>query len=441
VRWLVVGLAVAVAVFWGGGAGCSGKGRQKRSGDAAPVEIVTGPSVSDGSVGGAATSEEIEPNDGEDVATPLAPGATVRGKIDPDTDTDHYRIDVTQAGVLAIELTAPDGVDLTLEVEDPSGTVIARSDRGGVRVKEGVPNVGVTAGRYIATVRAKKIVAPVKKLPRGKKAPPPDAGVPAVAPVYEITAKVVPVVGNVEHEPDDDRGTAIDLIVGDPATGYIGWTGDADVWKLSVETLSAKNAIDVEVSAIEGVALSVEIADGIGHPLVTRKAPRGAPLVLRGLVPVVPAGAPPFHYLTIRGDKSNPETPYQLRVTAKVPGTDAEVEPNDTVDKAMAIPAERTVVQATWSPGDVDCFAIAPDQAARTIDGTIETRTELDFSGELFVDGTSIAKGNRGGKGASERVSGTVPAGARAVICVRASDVAGEGGYELKISEGPAAGP
>ncbi len=435
-RWLVV----AVAVTQMAGAGCSGKGRQRRAGDAAAVEVVTGPSLPDASVAGAVTSEEIEPNDGEDVATPLAPGFTARGTIDPETDTDHYRIDVTSAGALSIELTAPDGVDLTLDVEDPSGTIVARSDRGGVRIKEGVPNVGVTPGRYIATVREKKIVVPVKKLPRGKKPPPaPDAGVPVVAPVYEITAKVSSLADNVEIEPDDDRGTAIDLILGDAVTGYIGWTGDADVWKLSVKTLSDKDAIDIEVSAIEGVALSIEVADGIGRPLVARKAPRGAPLVIRGLVPVVPAGAPPFHYVTIRGDKSNPETAYQLRVTAKVPGIDAEVEPNDTVDKAMPIPTSRTIVQGMWAPGDIDCFAIAPDQAERTIDGTIETRTDLDFGGELYVDGKSIAKGNRGGKGASERVTGSVPAGAQAVICVRASDVAGEGAYELKISEGPPA--
>jgi hypothetical protein len=80
---------------------------------------------------------------------------------------------------------------------------------------------------------------------------------------------MAPILANAEREPDDDRGAAIELILGDTVTGYLGWTGDADVWKLSVETLSDKNAIDVEVSAVEGLMLTVEIADGIGQPLTT----------------------------------------------------------------------------------------------------------------------------------------------------------------------------
>src|SRR5262249_59850200 len=115
---------------------------------------------------------------------------------------------------------------------------------------------------------------------------------------------------------------ANDLIVGDTGIGFVGWNNDADAWKLSVETLSAKNAIDVEVSAVEGVALELDVDDGIGQSILVRKAPRGAALVVRNLLPVVPQNSPPFHYFTIKGAGSNPETPYQLRATAHVLGTD-----------------------------------------------------------------------------------------------------------------------
>src|SRR5690606_9559861 len=104
---------------------------------------------------------------------------------------------------------------------------------------------------------------------------------PAPAPVYELTAQLVNTPKGGELEPDDDRGTANDLIVADNVTGYIGWSGDRDVWKLSVETLSDKNLLDIHVSAVEGVALELEIADGLGQPLATREAPRGTPLVMR----------------------------------------------------------------------------------------------------------------------------------------------------------------
>lgn len=435
-----VSLVLACGVLAAGALGACKKTRQKRAGDAAPVEVVTRPMLADAGVG--ATTDEIEPNDGDDVATALALGATVRGRIEPDTDVDQYKLEVTDPGALAVDVPGVDGVDLIVELEDQAGAVIAKSDRGGARVREGVPNAGVTPGRYLVVVKAKKPPAPKKKRKaKGKAAPPDAAPAPAnSAPVYELTAKIVPAVPGGEREPDGDRGTALDLVVGDTATGYIGWTGDADVWKLSVETLSENNAIDVDLAAVEGIALSVEIADGIGNVLAARKAPRGAPLAIRGLVPVVAQGAPPFHYLTIRADKSNPETAYQLRVTAKVPGPDAELEPNDVPEKAMPVPADRTVVHGVWTPGDVDCFSVAADPAARALEVTIDTPPESDLALELLVDGKSAAKSEKAGKGAEERATATVPAGAALVIRVRGTASSAEGAYDVKLAEGPREG-
>ncbi|MDX2087695.1 MAG: hypothetical protein SFX73_07590 [Kofleriaceae bacterium] len=417
---------------------CGKSPKQKRTGDAAPVEVVTQPMLADAAALG--TTDEIEPNDGDDVATALPVGATVRGKLEPDTDVDHYKLEVPDAGALSIDIPGVDGVDIVIELEDQAGTVIAKSDRGGARVREGFPNVGVTSGRYIAVVKAKKPAASAKKPAKGKQLPPDAAAPPKPAAVYEITANVAPPPANTEREPDDDRGTALDLIVGDTASGYVGWTGDADVWKLSVETLSEKNALDVDVSAIEGVALTVEVADGIGNVLATRKAPRGAPLAFRGLVPVVAQGAPPFHYLTIKGDKSNPETTYQLRVSAKVPGPDAELEPNDVPEKAMPFPADRTVVHGVWTPGDVDTFSVPADPAARSLEVSIDTPPESDLNLELLVDGKVVAKSEKGGKGAAEAATASVPAGATLVIRVKGTDASSEGAYDVKLSEGPAPG-
>ncbi len=415
-----------------------GKSTQKRTDrDAAAVQVVTQPVIGDGGTGPA--TDEVEPNDGDDTATALALGATVRAKIEPETDVDTFKIAVTETGALAVDVSGIDGVDLILEIEDVGGTVLAKSDRGGVRIKEGVPNLGVSPGTYRAVVKMKK--APPPKATKPKKGQKPiDAGIEVVpAPVYEISARMAPPAANAEREPDDDRGTAQDLIVGDAVTGFIGWSGDADVWKLSVETLSEKNAIDIEVGAVEGVALSIDVSDGIGNPLVTRKGPRGQPLVVRGIVPIVPDGAPPFHYVTIRADKSNPETPYQLRVVAKIPQPDAEIEPNDAPEKAMPVPTDRTVVHGVWTPGDVDCFAIGTDAAARTVDITVDVPSESDLDAELLVDGKSVAKGDKKGKGVVEKLVGQVPANARAMIRVKGTDASGEGSYDVQIAEGPAA--
>jgi hypothetical protein len=331
---------------------------------------------------------------------------------------------------------------------DASGTLIAKSDRGAARIKEGVPNAGVTPGKYTLVVKqAPKKKGAKGKQPKGKAAPEPVATAPA--PVYELTAVLGATSPGRERESDDDRGTANDLIVADNAIGYIGWANDRDVWKLSVETLSDKNAVDVQVSAIEGVALELEVADGLGQLLATRKAPKGQPVILRGLLPIVPAGAPPFYYLTLKGSASNPETTYTLHATAHVVGPDDEIEPNDSPDKPFAMPAERTVVHAVWTPGDIDCIGIAASDALRTIDVAIDTPAEIDLSVELLVDGKPVATANKGGKGVIEKLSALVPIGVRPVIRVKNPDanatIGGRSGlleakYDISVQETNATG-
>jgi hypothetical protein len=437
-------LAALAALASSAALGCGKPGAHKRANDALPVEIIAAPALPDGGVPGGAVSDEVEPNDGDDVATALALGATVHGKIDPDGDVDYYRIDVTQPGALSVMVEGHDALDAVLEIYDASGTLLARSDRGGPRIREGVPNLGVAPGRYVAVVQAKKPAParPAAKKKPGKKAPEPVAAPPAPPPSiggpYEISVRPVEPAAGAEHEPDDDRGQANDLIAGDTATGYIGWTGDADVWKVALEALSAKNALDISLSPVEGVALSLEIGNGIGQPLAVRKGARGGPLVVRGFVPHLPQGAPPFHYLTVRADRSNPETGYQISAVARLIAADAELEPNDTPETAMAMPPDRKTLHAHWSTGDVDCFALPPDPAARTLEVSIDTPNQLDLAIDLLVDGKVTAKVDHPGKGAAEKLVAPLAAGARAVIRVRGADITGDAAYDLVIDESPA---
>jgi hypothetical protein len=416
--------------------GCGKRPAHRQAGDAAAVEVVTAPVAPDSGSPGT-VSDEVEPNDGNEVATALPLGAAVHGKIDPDTDVDRYRIDVTQAGALSVMVDGHDALDPVLEIEDASGTVIARSDRSGARIREGVPNLGVTPGRYTAVVTAKKPPPPPPAKKRPARRPAPEPARPVGGP-YEITATLVAPAAGFEHEPDDDRGEANDLIAGDTGSGYVGWSGDADVWKLSIEALSAKNALDIELSAVEGVALSLEIADGIGQPIATRKGARGAALAVRGFAPAVPQGAPPFYYLTVRGDRSNPETAYQIRVAAKLLAPDREAEPNDTPETATSM-ADRKRLRAHWSTGDVDCFTVPPADVTRTFDVSIDTPRDLDLAIDLLIDGKLMEKVDHPGKGAAEKLVMTVPPGAHAVIRVRGADLPGEDDYEIVINESAAA--
>ncbi|HEY5928571.1 MAG TPA: hypothetical protein VIV11_43085 [Kofleriaceae bacterium] len=414
-------------------AACRGGGtKTKRTGSAAPVEVITEPQLLDAGRGPGPNADEIEPNDGDEVATPMSIGGTARGKIEPENDVDFYHLTIDRPGALTVALAGVEGMDLALELTDSAGTTIAKSDRGAARIKEGLPNVGVLVGRYTLVVRQ------VKKKPaktaKNKKAPPAEPAAPVAVPVYELSTLLADPAKGSEREPDDDRGTSNDLIVADNATGFIGWSGDRDVWKLSIETLSDRNLLDVHVSAIEGIALELEISDGLGVALATRKAPKGAPLVMRGLLPVVAPGSPPFHYLTLRADKSNPETAYTLHATARVAGTDEEIEPNDLVDKPHLMPTDRTVVRATWSPGDIDCFALAPAGTARQIDVSVDTPAEINLDVELLIDGKSIAIANKGGKGVVEKLAGIAPPNTRPVIKIRNPDANANADVKYSVS-------
>ncbi len=426
--------------------GCrGGDTKTRRTGSAAPVEMITQAQVPDGGLGAAGTvADEIEPNDGEDVATPVTLGGTARGKLDDETDVDYYRLEVDKAGVLQVSLSGIEGMDLSLELIDGAGASLGKSERAGARIKEGIPNAGVTPGRYTIVVRQvpKKKPKPAKKAKKGAPAAEPAPVPVASAPIYEVSAQLVPLPTGGEREPDDDRGTANDLIVSDNAVGFIGWSGDKDVWKLSVETLSEKNALDIKVSAVEGLALELEVADGVGVVLATRKAPRGQALSLQNLLPLVPDGAPPFYYLTVRADRSNPETPYTLHATAQVLGPDPELEPNDNPERPQTIAADRTVVHASWTPGDIDCFTIPPGATERTVEFSIDTPSDIDLAGELLVDGKVVATANKGTKGVLEKVSALVPANAKVVLRVKNPDATSSTAakYDVSVLESSATG-
>jgi hypothetical protein len=316
--------------------------------------------------------------------------------------------------------------------------VLARSARGGTRVVEGVPNLGVTPGRYTAVVRAA-----AKKKPATHHGRKPAAEPQKPAPVYELGAQLVTAPPGAEHEPDDDRGTANDLLPGDTATGYVGWSGDQDFWKLSVEAVAAHNTLAFELAPVEGVELELEVQDALGQALLVRKGARGDGVTVSSFQPAIAQGAPPFVYVVVRADRSNPETAYQLHVTPGVPGPDDELEPDDTPDHPFAIAPDRQVVHAFWEYGDTDCFAVPVAAQPRGIDVSFDTPSELDLAAELFIDGKSVAKVDHPGRGVQEKVGAPVAAGSHAVACVHAASE-GPGkkriAYDVHVTESGATG-
>ena len=101
------------------------------------------------------------------------------------------------------------------------------------------------------------------------------------------------------------------------------------------------------------------------------------------------------------------------------------------------MPPDRTVVHATWTPGDVDCFALAPVATEQTVDVSVDTPAAINLDVELLVDGKSVAIANKAGKGAIEKLTATVPANGKAVIRVKNPDANAkvEAKYDLSVQE------
>lgn len=403
---------------------------------------------------------EAEPNDRRDAATPLPLGTAMRAAIEiahangaksategsgrnsnhrgsahpsevgPDPDVDWFRIDVETPGMLSVLVTPTSNAALAFELVDPSGTVMAKSQRSGSGIPQGVPNIAVTRGRYAAMVRS----VPQKTSHSRVRA---TESTRTASYLYEIVAKMNAPVPGGEIEPNGERDTASAMTLNTAATGYVGWVGDVDVWQLSVETLSSRNAVDIDVAAVDGVALEIDIANGLGESIVRRNAPRGTNLVVKGLMSAAPPQSPPFYYLTIRAPQANPEAPYQLRATAHIIGVDAEMEPNDTVETAQSFPTDRTIIHATWTAGDIDCFALPPrgaDQREQTIRIVIAPRGDFDPEVEVMVKGARQSTANAGGRGAPEQLS--IPADSGAILLVRSADrtATGDATYDVSIA-------
>jgi hypothetical protein len=99
--------------------------------------------------GAPAAGWELEPNDWDAVATPLAPGAAVRGYLADPEDQDWFSVVPTTNGKLRLRVAVPAGVDVALSVvPSPGGAGKAASNHGGPGADETLV-VTATAGRPV----------------------------------------------------------------------------------------------------------------------------------------------------------------------------------------------------------------------------------------------------------------------------------------------------
>jgi len=440
-------LAIAIVVL----AACKGgKNTIQRAKDGgAPVAVVEHPVGSGG--GEVHYTAESEPNDDRDHATALALGAGAQGTIAGDADVDVFALHLDAPGMVSIQTDALDTVDLIMEVQNASGEVVAKSDRGPAKTSEGAPNLGLTKGDWFVVV--KPFVKPAKKPPKRKGAPPPaaiDAGAVEESTPYHVTAQLVAPADLTEREPDNDAGAASDVFLGDTVKGWIGWAGDVDVWKLSLEGLGQRNALDLDLAAVPGVALTLEVLDGSGKSLLVRRGVRGGAVSVKSLLAAVADGQPPYHYLKISADKSNPVDAYTLHVAGRLLDLDEEAEPNDAIDKATPLrvvpTADSGTMRAAHTAGDVDWFSLDAGDGDQLLDVSVEAPSGTDIVVEAHAqDGHLLATADNGKVGEREHLSGvTIPANTSVRIKIEAKadkkDTGEPRDYSLRWSISPAEG-
>ncbi len=402
----IIGLGGVLATACGGGGGGGGGERIRRDRDAgAAVAIVDRP----GSNAAIDRPAEREPNDDPATASPL--GGGVRGVLDGELDVDAFVLTVPAAGMLAARVTGVAGVDLRLELRDARFALVVAADRGGAGAAEVLPDAPVEPGSYHVVVR--EVAKQRKKPKRGN-----DAAVGRIGPSpgYELTASLLgPPAAGAEREPNDDDGTATELAIGEPATGWIGWGGDVDTWKLAIEALAEGNGLDLALTAVEGTALTLEVTDAAGRTLMKTGGGPGQALTLASLAPRLTAGEAAVHHVRIAGKPANPDDPYTLTVSPRLLELDEEAEPNDRTSSSNSLrfgTEDQGAMRGQAAPGEQDVFSLSVSLTAMVLDVAVDAPPGVDVAIAVIADsGAALGKADRRGAGLAETLAVNVPAG------------------------------
>jgi hypothetical protein len=398
-RFVVVLLGLAV----GASAGCKGDSKRKlglATRDGGPPVVVVDEPVEGGAIG--PLQRETEPNDERDRAAAVPVPGGVEGSFERPDDIDFYRIEAGAERRVAVRLAAADegGVDLVLELYDGDGKLLVRSDRGPAGALEGLPNYALARGAaYHVSVSqfVKKGKGKKKKADKAAAAGP--AG-------YQLTFEVITPGADDEVEPNQDPASAREVLLDQEKTGFLGWTDDQDVWKLSLAGFSGGYGLDLAIDGIDGVALEANIAAPDGRVLVERKGQRDRGLSIRGLLPQ--AGAQ-FYLARISGSRSNPEQGYRIRSRSRALSETDEAEPNDDVERATPagpLDAGTGERRGFLDGGDSDVYKFEAGRETLGFTVSVEPASGTDaVLRVLSASGAEIARADNGKASQREEIA------------------------------------
>lgn len=433
---VLLGLVAACGSSGPGGGGERIR-RDKDAGDA--VSMVDRP-------GSVAVDRPAEKEPNEDPATAMPFSGGVRGALDGELDVDAFALTVPEAGMLGVKVTGIAGVDLKLELRDARFALVVAADRGPAGAPETLPNAPVEKGTYHLVVR--EVPKKRKKPKKGE-----DAAVGRVgpSPTYELTGAPLPApAATAEREPNDDEGTANEIAMGEPVSGWIGWGGDKDTWKLAIDALAEGNGLDLSVTAVQGTALTMEVTDAAGRIVMKTAGVAGEPVTIGSLAPRVVPGGAAVHHIRISGKPANPDDPYTLSIATRLLDLDEEAEPNDRTSQSNALrfgAEDQGTMRGQAAPGDKDTFSLSASPSAMSLDVAIDAPPGVDIAvNALAENGVALGKADRGGPGAGETLAIDIPAGTLVYLELTArpdKNARAAAAYSLRwsLTEGSAAAP
>jgi hypothetical protein len=282
---------------------------------------------------------------------------------------------------LSLEVAAGAGGGLALQLLDEAAKTI---EAVAVASSEsaGMPNMGVLPGRtYFVRIKAGAKSSKAEAVPSGNS--------------YKLSVQLSDFELAEEREPDDSLASAQPVAMTGAAdfSGFIGWAHDQDFYR--VPAAEVVSALDVDVEAVLGVALGLQVRDGSGSRIAVARGRKGERLALRNVT--VPAGrgdASPssnFFYVVVRGESGqNRNQRYVLHLSMGSSRQDSEVEPNDNGASATVI--HDGTFTGYLPIGDVDYFRYAEEGSRElSIEADCPARVRCTLEVVRAKDGHALA--------------------------------------------------
>lgn len=371
-----------------------------------------------------AAGKEVEPNNTADKANPLELPVAVAGVLETPADVDMFKIVAPRTGALVVSVDEVEGIDIIVELADAAGKTLAVADRGPARTTEGVPNYPVTKGEPVIVAIKELASKKPRRRPKNKKQTK-GAGEPEARKPYRVEIRMLEgAPDDLEREPNAEVGDARMVLLGDRPSGYIGWNGDVDLWKLSLQGFGADNLVDLSIEGIDGVTLKLRLDNAEGKAVLEREGTKSGALYVRGLK----VAATPFLVARLSGKRSHEAQRYRLHFATRQRGEGAEIEPNDSGKEATELSVQPDQLSGTatghLSAEDVDFFTLEPVDEAITLTIEVEGPAGIKMTIEAWAGGKSL--GSETGIGKAELFGLTLAAKQRIRFKVSAFGVSGE---------------